>query len=435
MPTPPRKKRARLFDLKLQEISLVDRGANQKQMLIHKRQEAKMAGEVATAVGTQDRGIVDAVNAAVRALAKKRAAENAVQKELPAPPDQPPATSGAPDAAARAPLTPHAQAALAAVARLILPFKNEITMAEINSMLAQVGIEAPPDAPLDPDDDGDVDGEAGDAGEMADAPVASPADKPQIPPPGAPKKEPAPPPAPAHPDAPKPPAPEPPDVGRPPGVDDDTHARAKHAAQSAYMNNLKKSDYKQSEDAAPAESGEQPMPEDNKTPAAQDAVFKAYEERIAKSEARAAAAEKRADEQADVLKRLDGERLDRQFSDRAAVFKHVALGQAEVLKLFRDAHAQSGEDGVKNLEAVLKAADEQVKVAKAAGGDITFERGTSQSDAGATPESKLESLIDARIEKGETGTRAQVATRVYKTAEGAKLRAQIRKSYEERNAK
>jgi len=124
----------KLYDLDVSEVSLVPRGANKKKFLVYKSHEGKIMNDIKTSVRQMIAGVDPKVMEKVEAVVKSMYKADA--------PPQP----GAPverqenEQAAGKELSPHAQAALKAVGRIMAPHKEELNQGHVKAVMKEVGL-------------------------------------------------------------------------------------------------------------------------------------------------------------------------------------------------------------------------------------------------------------------------------------------------------
>lgn len=368
----------RLYNLEPNEVSLVPRGANKKKFLIHKSKEGKPmptpTQELRELVKNVDPAVMLNVEKVVKAM-KSKAEKGAT------------ATGGDSQD-----LSDRAQAALKAVARILSPFKDEISDAHMDAVQNEVGIEAPDDK--------------------------TPKDEIEM------------------------------SMDMPDGVEKDHHDEAMGMAKSSYMQHMEKMGYRKYPDQQPKVGSEKGVMKDEdgddeeeeedssvskvaKSEGALDlSAFpvgqRAQLEAIFKSHADLTQENKTLVEKtANLEKELKVERDERvlkQFQEKTRGLTHLGADSEElavVLKSLNDSNPES----MAKIEAVLKAANEQVRVAAATGG-LFSERGSSQGRTGGgnSAQDKLEALVDATVQKSDGNkSREQIYEDVLKTAEGKRL--------------
>lgn len=143
-----------------------------------------------------------------------------------------------------------------------------------------------------------------------------------------------------------------------------------------------------------------------------------------------------ADENSTLKKRLDdqeGERVLKQHIATAEQFDRLGAKPEQMGRILKTLHEKDPELG-KELEAVLKGANEQLAMADELDGGLLAEQGSSQGGSrGGSAQAQLDALIDGHVQKAEAGqTRAQVAVKVQKSAEGRRLRKLIEKENADR---
>lgn len=299
----------------------------------------------------------------------------------------------------RSPMSDRAQAALKAVARILAPFKDEITDGHMDAVQNEVGIAG--ETAKDEDGGEDV--------EMS--------------------------------------------MDAPEGVDPEHHNEAMGMAKKGYMSHMEKMGYRKYPDPAldktnatktakAKDDGEEEEEEEervgkvNKSADALDlsafpvsqrsqleAIFKTA---VAATEANKELVKKNDDLQKQLHEERDI-RVLKGFEERAKGFKHLGANSQELAVVMKSM-AESDPKGFEKIESILKAADEQMRVAAMTGGGLFNELGSRQSGGGVHgPGDKLDALVDQVVQKSDGAkSREQVYEEVLKTAEGKRLYAEYK---------
>lgn len=386
----------RLKALKASEVSLVKAGAIKRPIFVLKNEQGLPMSEAAAKnpfalTPEQDA----AADACIKSLAERVAKAAGDMPE----------TEGEDDG-----LSERAQQALKAVYRILLPFKDEITDADLDALQDSIGM---------------ADGEAGDeivdedgnevtnhevVAQSADGP---PTDKEDT---MADKDD----------DDVEKGAAEGMDwskISKPDGMSDDDHKAAMDMAKGAYKSKMKASKATKSADGARTETKDEPVEK------SLDAIAKSYEE------SNKALIAKTASLESQIQKMNDERDVLAIESDVRAQFKHLAVDvakTAKVLKSLRDTDKDAHDSYLESL----RAANEQVKVSKSFGsGGLYGQIGQSVGGMGADgkyqahvptdAESQLEALVEQHVGKGDCRTKADAWGAVLKTAKGAELYTQM----------
>lgn len=355
-----------LSDLETKEVSLVDKAANKKRFIVFKSKEAPIAKE-------DDQKLMAKVTKKV--------------KEMVAKEDD---GSG---------LSDRAQSALRAVARILAPFKDEITDAHLDAIQSEVGINAESEQP----------------GEVGEEEI---------------------------------------EMKKPDGVSDKDHADAMEEANKAYMAKLGKPLYpakqpqqksqkemdeeesekvaaKKAADAKAADEASKPkdkkeddgVEKNNVTksldlsafPEAQrpqlEAIFKHQNETIGGLVQKNVDLEKQ-------LKDRDAKDLEKEFVSKADGLPNVGLAKADVIESLKDAHKAGPEAyarAVKNFETINK---------QNASSSLFKAIGSSGVGASGDAQGRLDALVESTVAKSSGKTKEEVYVEVLQSTEGQKLYAE-----------
>lgn len=407
----------KLSDLEAHEVSLVPRGANKKKFLIFKSQRGNTMprSEIVDLINAVDPKTMARVEKAVKSMKIKKEhggdmmprPDSAAYKD--AGSDRQVTDNGL--SHTHAPLSDRAQAALKAVARILAPFKDEINDGHLDAVQSEVGIDPDVDQAT-PSDDDETQKNYDDI-EMS--------------------------------------------VAYPQEVEEEHSAEALKLAKKAYGEHLEKMGYRKYPDPSlestnaskhigkDADMDDEDDDEEeesvgkniNKSADALDltafpknqraqleAIFKANNDLVQVNKALV-------QKTADLEKRLEVERNDRVlkgFKEKARGFKHLGVDTDELAVVMKSL-AESEPSGYEKIEAILKSADEQLRVNKSFNGGIYGEMGTKASNAGGgDPGARLDALVDSVVAKSEGKTREQVYEEVLKSKEGKRLYAEYKAS-------
>lgn len=375
----------RLFDLDPKEVSLVARGANRKKFLVFKSEGDPMPKENAELIE-----LINSVPAATMANVEK------ILKKFPAKKS----ADGKIDPKAPG-LSDRAQAALKAVARIIAPFKDEITDDHLDAIQNEVGLDST-------DKTGQTDdSQAGEVQMSMDAPD---------------------------------------------GVKADDHKGAMQMAQKSYMEQMKKLGY-QKYPTAKAKMEKSKTSEVDKSKMSKedddeedDDVEKNKEASVSKvtksDDLSAFSVEQRSQlelifkantelaesnkelvtKNANLEKEIKHERDQRvlkEFQDRTKAFKHLGANTDELATVLKSL-SETDKGSFEKIESILKAADEQI-----AKGALFGELGSRQGNATGKAAEQLDRLVDSVVQKSDgTKTKEQIYEDVCRTPEGKRLMAQ-----------
>lgn len=414
----------RLHRLDPFEVSLVREGANLRKFLIQKKRDTTQGDDMPTTADMIDemRRMDAPTQERVQAALAKLAGRHVIEKDL----------AGV-DGAATTGLSNRAQAALKAVARILAPFKDEITDSDLDQIQEAVGISGVAAEDDGDNNPGDVTGDS-QPSDMEFEPPASPggelsladdeaADGPEV----------------------GKPSPRGFTMAKPKGVADEHHAGALTAAKSAYVDSLNKTGYKLKNKAADkpaAKQGSASMPAainksaDGKVDVSAfapeqreqlQAIFKSHEEL---ADANKELIQKNTElttslaSLSDQVRTARDEQAMARFKAEAAGLNNLGAKTDELAGIFKTLEDQSPELRAK-VQTILKSVNEQVRVAKSQGGDLFAEYGSKLGDTGGaeSADAKLNALVDSAVLKSEKGmTREQIYQHVVKnTAEGKAL--------------
>lgn len=423
----------RLSDLTPHEVSLVPRGANKKKFLIFKSRkgnEMSKTTEIQNMINAVDAKTMAGIDKVLKGMSKMGKTKKTEGKESPGDkamkmkkmkkmkkdmngdlmPRKDSAAfkdAGAANQAtdegvshAHTPLSDRAQAALKATARILAPFKDEITDDHMDAIQGELGIGSNEDEETPHDDD---EGEDGDV-EMSAA--------------------------------------------YPEEIEDEHHAEALDMAKKAYGAHLEKMGYRKYQDPSLEETNasktvgkdadmdddDEDEGEDDVSKVSKSADLSAFSqnqrgqlEAIVKSH-NAALEENKVlvRKTADLEKQLKIERDERVlkgFKEQARSFKHLGADTDELAMVMKSM-AETDPRSFEKIEAILKSADEQIRV-----GSLFGESGSRQSRSGGNaPADKLDALVDSVVAKSDGKTKEQVYDEVLKTAEGKRLYAEYKAS-------
>lgn len=396
----------RLYDLTPAEVSLVGKGANKKKFLIFKSDKGNKSMPQAD---QEIRNLVNAVSPQTMAKVEKILKTMKVKK---ADGDMAPKKDSAvfkethnvthDGESDRAPLSDRAQAALKAVARILAPFKDEISDDHLDAVQQEVGIAG--EEPAHKGDDGEGGGDEGHEHIQMD-------------------------------------------VAYPEGVEEEHHIGALNSAKKAYMSHMEKMGYRKYPDEQMAQKNKHGIVEDSeegdddddegeevgKTAVKKSAIDlsafqpnqRAQLEMIFKSNTELAEqnkelVKKNATLETEIKAERDS-RLLKDFEERAKGFKHLSANSGELAVVMKSM-SEKDPEGLKKMEAVLKAADAQI----ALGADLFSERGSRQSGGNLNDaDAQLERLVDSVVQKSDgSKTREMIYEEVLKTKEGKRLMAE-----------
>ncbi len=394
----------RLYDLDPAEVSLVPRGANRKKFLVYKSLKGSEMGKkqdleirnLINSVSPETMKKVDKVLKAMHAKAEKAAGDMEPGKESSVY-KMPEDGESAPD---HKPLSDRAQAALKAIARIMAPFKDEITDEHVGAVAHEVGIggsksepsdESTPKDEMEKDDDVMMEKEVG---------------------------------------------------AIPEGVKEEHHSEALEMAKKSYADHLHKMGYRKYPDAEMQQKSKDEMckAKDKKAKDMEDEDEEEEESvgKVAKSagtlDLSAFPKEQRSQlemifksNQDLVKKNLELEealnterdlRITKEFDERARTFKHLGVENAKLSKILKSL-ASTDVEAYKEVESVLKSADRQLGA-----GNLYGEIGTRRSGSGdpSSAEARLDALVEQVVQKSDGAqTKEQAYEAVLKTAEGKRL--------------
>lgn len=374
----------KLYDLDPHEVSLVPRGANKKKFLIYKMRKGNEMPQTETEklINSIDPKVLGNIDKVLKTMVRKDGA--------PTPPKPNQHTPGQAQ-----PLSDRAQAALKAVARIIAPFKEEISDEHLDAVQNEVGIQP-----------GSNEGQEHSKVEMS--------------------------------------------MAIPEGVSEEHHSASLDMAQKAYMTNLEKMGYRKYPDQQPKvgtatvdkkvdEGDDDPEEEDvskvnkilelsefsEKQKSQLEKIFKSHDDLVNENKTLV-------QKTADLEKELKTERdirVTKGFEEKAKAFKHLG-SNTEELAVIMKSMAETDPKAYDKLEAVLKAADNQIRVAGENGKAGLFgEIGSSQGNRGGnSAEAKLDAAVDAIVAKSDGKTREQCYDDFLKTSEGKRLYAEFKSS-------
>lgn len=392
----------RLYDLDPAEVSLVPRGANRKKFLVFKSHKGNMMAKKDS--DREIRALIDGVSPETMKKVEKILKTMTKKSAGDMPPRKDSATFKEEEHGMdeheehKQPLSERAQAALKAVARIMAPFKDELTSDHVGAVAHEVGL-------------GGAHTEPADEKTPHDEQVAEK------------------------------------DLGTdaiPENVEEEHHAEALALARKAYGEHLSKLGYrkypdaemqqKSADDENESEDDEEEesvgkvaksagtldlsaFPKEQRSQL--ESVFKAHQELVATNK-------EQVRKIADLEKELSHERdlrVTKEFTERAQGFKHLGANTEKLAKVLKTL-AATDEDAFKEVESVLKTADRQLGTAGLFG-----ERGSKLSRSGdaVTAEDKLQALVDQVVEKsGHEMTSEQAYEKVLKTTEGKRLYAEYK---------
>lgn len=391
-----------LHSLEPKEVSFVKRAANRKKFIVYKKDQAMTKKELLAHLAACDPQDLER-------------AHQAISKAATLGPDE-------------SRLSDSAQTALKAVARIVAPFKNEISADDLSAVMSAMGIgsKSPAGKDIDDTDQDDVDAAAGidlPAREVemsahtnvhkGDSNVASEKDDDKK----AQGDEPM-----WKADAPK-------------GVDEKMHKQAMKMAKNAYMAHMKTKDGAEKSDAADTDKDDEgkdmadksvnksavaldSLPEDQREQL--EAVFKSHQELAERNAELVQKSQKLADD----LKVERDIRLHKEFIAKAESFSHLSADKEVLADVLKGFHDRGDVAGMQKLEGVLKAADAQAKMADRHG--LLSELGSRQgAPKGSGAQAELDALVDGHVAKSNGGSRAAAMDAVLKTDAGRALYAQI----------
>jgi len=366
----------KLFSLDPKEVSLVTRAANKKKFLITKAHgEVQMnEKEIQTLVTTIDKPTLGRIDKILKAFGmKKDESKDNAEKEIHVDIDSHKDESeegGEIEKEESAPLSDRAQAALKAVARILAPFKEEIKDEHLDAIQQELGMMEGKDEELE-------------KGQMAQ-----------------PQKE----------------------------ISKEHSAEAMEEAKKAYKSHLEKLGYRKYPDEEVAQKSKSVLDEGDDEE--EEDVSK---EKVAKSEVDLSAFPKEqrthlemifksnaelVTKNADLEKQLNAERearIQKEFSERAAQFKH--LGDTNEIAAILKSLSEKDPEAFKKTETILKTANDQI-----AKGELFKELGTRTGGSVGDAEGRLNALVDSVVQKsGNTKTKEQIYAEVLESSEGRKL--------------
>lgn len=377
----------RLFDLDPAEVSLVPRGANRKKFLVFKHlkgsQMAKSDNDIRALVAAVTPEKMAKIDKVLKGLSAKKVAKDG---DLAPKSDSRVSKEPGEMEPGHQPLSDRAQAALKAIARIMVPFKDELTGEHLGAVAQEVGIG---DSKTEPSDEATP----GDETHKGISGAAFPQE-----------------------------------------VSDEHKSEAVAMAKKAYGAHLEKLGYRKYPDAEmqqkskeeacekDADSDEDEEEEDrvgkvnkaadldlsafSKEQRGQlDVIFKSHQDLVQKN--------------ADLEKELAHERdlrETKEFTERAQGFKHLGANTEKLATVLKSL-AKSDKKAFDEVDQILKSADKKIGT-----GDLFKEIGSSRSggDPGSAA-AKLDALVDSVVQKGDERTREQVYDAVIRTGEGKKL--------------
>lgn len=426
MPKPKKNPRVgrKLYDLRVAEVSLVDFGANEKQFLVTKRKDKKSMGKGHEKVAKRLANLTDSERKLVQ-----KAAATALKPLL-----ERIKKLGEDDS--EEPMSEQLQATLASVARLILPYKDQLTKDDLLSLAEEVGIEDAPDDSEDEDDledDEEVSKNAGEDGSSEDSDAdddASDSDSDDdddtdedseeeeseekeiiedevVQKVGAESLT----------------------TEAPDGVSKEEHEAALQAAKLAYTSILEKSGYNKDEQADNKKDAE-PVTKNKSDLSAFPKAQRRQMQRIFKAQkqladANAVLIKKNASLQTEIESERVA-RLERQFEEQASAYAALGIDTKKISKIFKKLGGDPKQkETLDEVVGILKAANEQLEQSREFGG-LYSEHGSRLGNSGdaASDEAALDRLAEEIVKKsaGEM-THAKAYDKVLQTKEGRKLYA------------
>lgn len=403
----------RLHSLDPAEVSLVKRGANRKKFVVFKSKDGKGgpasgpldAADVLDAIRNFPPELQQRTDAAISRVAKGDAAQAlADQAEM------------------SARLSERAQSALQAVARILAPFRDEITGPDVDALVDALGIECA-------DDEEEAADEGADLIDVSPVAMSAETQNPKVEEAAKASKDQSMTDTVTKGDIAM-------DMSPPAGVASSDHKAAMGKAKDAYMNHLagmKKMD--ETVDSKKAKDGEEEMCKakgddenemegDVKKSADLEAIFKSHKalvqehkDLIAKSSSLEA--------------ELVAERSDRVLKEYVAKAEALAGCGADVQELalvLKGFHDRGDTEGLERMTRVLKASAEQANSANAFGGNLFGVAGSSAPSQDAnSPQARLDALVTSVVQKNTNGkSEAQIYNEVIQTPEGRRLYAATR---------
>ena len=411
----------RLFDLDPNEVSLVPRGANKKKFLIFKEHKGRTMpqSEIQQLINSVDPKTMARIDKVLKTMGMEGKGNPGKKQKVkgnegkPGGGDMPPKKDSATfkDAGAdhqvtdegtshdHKPLSDRAQAALKATARILAPFKDEITDDHLDAIQQEIGMPMDEETPSD-DDEG-----PGKIEMSMDAPD---------------------------------------------GVKPEDHEAAMGESKKAYMDHMKKMGYRQHPDPSTDEtnatkSADDGGEDDNEEEESVGKVVKSaldlsafpkeqrsqleqvFKAAHAVSEQNKELVKKNADLEKEIRQERDI-RLTREFEDRAKNFKHLGANTTELAKVMKSL-SETSPDALSKFESVLKGANEQLRVVKAFNTESVFDEiGTKAGGGGSNAGEQLETLVDSVVAKSDGKSREQVYEEVLKTKDGKRLYAEYKAS-------
>lgn len=393
----------KLYDLDPAEVSLVPRGANRKKFLIFKSRKGS-----GMAANQEIQNLVNMVHPETMAKVEKIVKTFCKKADGDMPPRKDSAVFKEPHGAGEEepmnePLSERAQAALKAIARIMSPFKDELTSDHVGAVAHEVGL-------------------GGSKTEAADE--ATPEDE---------ELE--------HMDKSFEAVPE--------GVEEEHHAEALNMARKSYGEHLKKMGYRKYPDAEMQQKmksksadmqDEDDEDEDETEGESVGKISKSLDlsafpkgqrsqlEQVFKSHNALARENK---EQISKIGELQEElkfekdlRLKKEYLEKAKSFKHLGANTEKLATVLKTL-AEKDVDAFKEVEAVLKAADRQIAV----GGSLYGEIGTRGTSDATDPEARLNALVESVVAKADgSKSRHEIYEQVLKTAEGKRLYGEYKNS-------
>ena len=362
-----------LSNLDAREVSLVKRGANRRKFLI-----AKSDNFDAGSLRELERHVDAEIAPVIEKLNQDRIAKAAGD-----------GVDAQDDTSSQ--LSARAQAALAAIARILAPVADQLTDSDIDAIQAQLGMDGA-DGEDDDDDEEDKENEAEDDAEndpADDSEGTGGASIPDI----------------NVADA----APDELSMAKPDSVKPEHHQEAMAGAKDAYVNHLKQKGYKvgtQNEKDSPKE----PVKKSDDTIADHrpEVIAKAIDDLQTQNKQ---LIEKSAKLEADLaIERADRE--NRELAVRAEKYKHLGVNKADLVSIMKTADGQ-GKEHTETLDRMLSALNEQARVNKSIPGGLMGELGSRLGADGDTssPEAKLNEMAAQYVAKSSAPmTHAQAYT-------------------------
>ena len=372
----------RLKSLDVDEVSLVDIGANKKKFLVFKSKCGSKNMKIDL------RKVAKSLLAKADEKAPEKEEANGKEKETEKCDTQKAEGDMAPTPeSAVHKLSERAEAALKAVGRILTPVKDEISDEEVDKVLKEIGMKFP-----------HAEGEQAEKAEGEQAEKAEGEEKPES-------------------DAAVPGVHKEAEEGKdeelkklfaiPETVKEEHAVEALKVAKEAMSGHLEKLGYRQAPDAQPAMKAKEEEGKDEKEV---EKIFKAHKDLVKKN----------ADLEAKI-KDMEKAEVQKELVQKAASFKNISLKQEDVIEVLSSAK----ELGEKHYEKVCK--QYEAMDAQIAKGGLFSTLGTTASNEGAaSAEAKISAAVNEIVKKAGNVTKEQAEAEFLQTAEGKALYGEMK---------